>query len=46
MKRLLLCLLLWSLGAAPAWALSADEQRYVVQVIHHWLVLQMNSPGH
>ena len=26
MKRLLLCLLLWSLGAAPAWALSADEQ--------------------
>ena len=24
--------------------LSAEEQRYVVQVIHHWLVIQMNSP--
>ncbi|MDU3714987.1 MAG: DUF4186 family protein [Klebsiella michiganensis] len=21
-----------------------EEQRYVVQVIHHWLVIQMNSP--
>lgn len=24
--------------------LSDEEQRYVVQVIHHWLVIQMNSP--
>ncbi|SQI93484.1 Uncharacterised protein [Klebsiella oxytoca] len=24
--------------------LSEAEQRYVVQVIHHWLVIQMNSP--
>ena len=26
-------------------ALSEQEQRYVVQVIHHWLVLQMNGPS-
>ncbi|TLV08847.1 DUF4186 domain-containing protein [Klebsiella indica] len=24
-------------------ALSEGEQRYVVQVIHHWLVIQMNT---
>ena len=23
-------------------ALSADQQRYIVGVIHHWLVIQMN----
>ena len=23
--------------------LSSDEQRYVVQVIHHWLVIEMNA---
>ena len=39
------CLEKW-LAISPGRALSADEQRYVVQVIHHWLVLQMNSPGH
>ncbi len=26
-------------------ALSEQEQRYVVQVIHHWLVQQMNGPS-
>lgn len=26
-------------------ALSAEQQNYVVRVIHHWLVLQMNPPG-
>ena len=26
-------------------ALSEQEQRYIVQVIHHWLVLQMNGPS-
>ena len=26
-------------------ALSAEQQNYVVRVIHHWLVLQMNAPG-
>jgi hypothetical protein len=32
-------------GTHPARArLSDEEQRYVVQVIHHWLVIQMNSP--
>lgn len=25
--------------------LSTGQQRYVVAVIHHWLVLQMNTPG-
>lgn len=25
--------------------LTDREQRYVVQVIHHWLVLQMNGPS-
>ncbi|WP_404684518.1 DUF4186 domain-containing protein [Raoultella terrigena] len=39
------CLEKWH-AIPPGRALSADEQRYVVQVIHHWLVLQMNSPGH
>ena len=24
-------------------ALNADQQRYIVTVIHHWLVLQMNA---
>ncbi|HEY4437751.1 DUF4186 domain-containing protein [Lelliottia wanjuensis] len=26
-------------------ALSAEQQHYIVTVIHHWLVLQMNSKG-
>ncbi|HGF5614082.1 TPA: DUF4186 family protein [Klebsiella quasipneumoniae subsp. similipneumoniae] len=26
-------------------ALSEQEQRYIVQVIHRWLVLQMNAPS-
>jgi hypothetical protein len=35
----------WKSGTPfPRRALSDEEQRYVVQVIHHWLVLQMNSP--
>lgn len=25
-------------------ALSAEQQRYIVGVIHHWLVIQMNAP--
>ncbi|HFZ8993498.1 TPA: DUF4186 domain-containing protein [Citrobacter freundii] len=25
-------------------ALSAEQQEYVVAVIHHWLVVQMNQP--
>lgn len=37
------CLAKWH--AIPAGReLSTEEQRYVVQVIHHWLVIQMNSP--
>jgi hypothetical protein len=35
----------WKSGTPSAGrALSDEEQRYVVQVIHHWLVIQMNSP--
>ncbi|MDM8054597.1 DUF4186 domain-containing protein [Klebsiella aerogenes] len=26
--------------------LSGEEQRYVVQVIHHWLVMEMNAITH
>jgi hypothetical protein len=37
------CLEKWH--AIPGRALSEPEQRYMVQVIHRWLVLQMNSPS-
>ncbi|TCW08558.1 uncharacterized protein DUF4186 [Raoultella sp. BIGb0138] len=37
------CLAKWH-AIAPGRELSAEEQEYVVQVIHRWLVAQMNSP--
>ncbi|HHG8774022.1 TPA: DUF4186 domain-containing protein [Raoultella planticola] len=37
------CLAKWH-AIAPGRELSAEEQDYVMQVIHRWLVAQMNSP--
>jgi len=36
------CLAKWH-NIAQGEALTARQQRYVVSVIHHWLVLQMNN---
>ncbi|MEN4871301.1 DUF4186 domain-containing protein [Kosakonia cowanii] len=37
------CLAKWH-AIAPGQPLSPAQQQYVVDVIYHWLVIQMNSP--
>lgn len=37
------CLAKWH-NIAQGQALSDEQQQYVVAVIHHWLVIQMNKP--
>ena len=37
------CLAIWHY-IAQGQPLSDEQQQYVVAVIHHWLVLQMNTP--
>lgn len=43
MKERQYCLAKWH-NIPQGEALSEEQQRYIVTVIYHWLVIQMNQP--